>query len=221
MKALRNLMLVAVVVGIMGVRAFAGPIPIPLKDPKFHGPQKGESIVYNAFYGQSGEAYITVDWVVRWNDVMEVYEYFYQLENPTTTAIARFTLTPQGPVLAVGAIEEDIDTWLGHILPDGEVELDDLHTVAPDDFGFTYIGDVYWEWDEVPPLLSNKESYILYLTSLMPPTYGYAEAKDGTPGPFSTGHQGSQPIPVPSPEPGVLLMLGISVAGILVWRRKA
>jgi hypothetical protein len=33
MKALRNLMLVAVVTGLVTAKLFAGPIPIPLPDP--------------------------------------------------------------------------------------------------------------------------------------------------------------------------------------------
>jgi hypothetical protein len=222
MKALRNLMLVAVVVGMMGVRAFAGPIPSPLLDPKFHGPQMGESKIYNA----GGTAFLTVDWIVRWNPVLNLYEYLYQLEvsSYTGTVISRFTVTPKGPVSSVGAIEASLDdSPFNHNLAGEEVDPLDLYTTPPDSSltGITAAGDVAWGWLTGKEIPVGKQSVILYLTSPMRPTYGYGEAKDGRPGPFATDFRGSQPIPVPSPEPGVLLMLGVSLVGISVWRRKA
>jgi len=222
MKALRNLMLVAVVVGIMGARALAGPIPSPLLDPKDYGPQMGESIIYN----ENGTAYLTVDWIVRWDEVREVYEYLYQLEvsESTSTVISRFTVTPKGPVSEVGAIVASLDDDpYNHNLVGEVVDPLDLYTTPPHPLltGITAQGDVAWGWLTGAEIPLEEQSVILYLTSPMPPVYGYAEAKDSDPGPFATKYGGSQPIPVPSPEPGVLLMLGISVAGILVWRRKA
>ena len=222
MKALKNLMLVAVVVGMMGVRAFAGPIPSPLLDPKFHGPQMGESKIYNA----SGNAFLTVDWIVRWNEVLGLYEYLYQLEvsSYTKTVISRFTVTPKGPVSSVGAIEGSLDkSPYNHNLAREEVDPLDLYTTFPHSqlTGITAAGDVAWGWLTGKEIPVGKQSVILYLTSPMPPTYGYGEAKDSAPGPFATSFGGSQPIPVPSPEPGVLLMLGVSLVGISVWRRKA
>jgi hypothetical protein len=222
MKALRNLMLVAVVVGMMGVRAFAGPIPSPLLDPKFHGPQMGESKIYNS----EGDAFLTVDWIVRWNPVLNLYEYLYQLEvsSYTGTVISRFTVTPKGPVSSVGAIKASLDDFpFNHNLAGEEVDPLDLYTTPPDSSltGITAAGDVAWGWLTGKEIPVGKQSVILYLTSPMRPTYGYGEAKDSAPGPFATKYKGSQPIPVPSPEPGVLLMLGVSLVGISVWRRKA
>jgi hypothetical protein len=223
MKALRNLMLVAVVVGMMGVRAFAGPIPSPLLDPKLHGPQMGESKIYNA----TGTAFLTVDWIVQWNSVLNLYEYLYQLEvsSFTGTVISRFTITPKGPVSFVGAIVDSLDdpSSYNHNLTGEDVDPLDLYTTAPHPSltGITAAGDVAWGWLTGDEITVGKQSVILYLTSPMRPTYGYGEAKDSAPGPFATSYKGSQPIPVPSPEPGVLLMLGVSLVGISVWRRKA
>jgi hypothetical protein len=222
MKALKNLMLVAVVVGMMGVRAFAGPIPSPLLDPKFYGPQMGESKIYNA----TGTAFLTVDWIVQWNPVLNLYEYLYQLEvsSFTGTVISRFTVTPKGPVSSVGAIVASLDDPpFNHNLPGENVDPLVLYATPPDPAltGITAAGDVAWGWLTGQEITVGKQSVILYLTSPMPPTYGYGEAKDGLPGPFATSFGGSQPIPVPSPEPGVLLMLGVSLVGISVWRRKA
>jgi hypothetical protein len=183
----------------------------------------GESKIYNA----SGTAFLTVDWIVQWNPVLNLYEYLYQLEvsSFTGTVISRFTVTPKGPVSFVGAIADSLDNPLSfnHNLPGEEVDPLALYTTPPDASltGITAAGDVAWGWLTGQEITVGKQSVILYLTSPMPPTYGYGEAKDGLPGPFATSFTGSQPIPVPSPEPGVLLMLGVSLVGISVWRRKA
>lgn len=207
-----------IAMGLLVVRAFAGPIPSPLLDPKVWGPQKGESKIYNA----GGTYFITVDWLVRWDDVLEIYEYFYQIENASSTVIGRFTITPKGPVSSVSAIEADIDDApYSHNISGEDVELG-LYSTMPDpnQTGFSVIGDVVWAWklgEEVP---SGRETVILYLTSPMPPVYGYAEAKDSAPGPFSTDYTGSQRVPVPSPEPVSLILLLFSLSALRIVRNK-
>lgn len=211
--------LMLIVMGLLVVRVFAGPIPSPLRDPKLWGPQKGESKIFNA----RGTDYITVDWLVQWNEIVGIYEYFYQIENASNTVIGRFTITPKGPVSYVGAIIDDIENApYNHTILVEEVELP-LYDVIPDSSqtGFSAIGDVVWAWKlnyEVP---KNRETVILYLTSPRPPVYGYAEAKDGAPGPFSTDYEGSQPVPVPSPEPVSLMLLLVSLPVVKIVRNKS
>jgi hypothetical protein len=98
-------------------------------------------------------------------------------------------------------------------------ELEGLITplVAPDDFGTTSspLGELFqWTWSSENRLDAGEESYVLFITSPAPPTYGRATLKDTYSGRTLT-------IAVPSPEPAsfVLLLMGVAASGVILRRK--
>jgi len=238
MKALRNLMLVAVVTGLVTAKLFAGPIPIPLPDPALTPGQvvKGQSTLLG-----SDNSAVQVDWMVVWFAGPGVYGYYYQLENFSTTDVSSFTIIPKGPIVPgsvfISSPGTDWDptatgAWppLGapadaatHNIP-GEVEepAGGLGN-SPTSGGVGIDGSITWTWSVGAQLLPNTETVIIGFLSPAAPVYGVGYAGDGAPtsgwGPsFNTL---SDPLPVPSPEPTIILLLvtGLGVVGI--YRRRS
>jgi hypothetical protein len=237
MKALRNLMLVAVVMGLVTAKLFAGPIPSPLPDPKFvpGNVVKGQSTLL----GEDGSA-IQVDWIVAWIPGPDLYGYAYQLENFSTTDVTSFTIVPLGPIVPgsvfISPAGSDWDPsaaggWPLPLWPAdaathdivGEVEPEGGLGNSPTSGGVGIDGSISWTWPVGAQLLPGTETVIIGFLSPMAPTYGKGNAFDGAP----TGGWGpsfnplSDPLPVPSPEPTTILLLATGLGIVGIYRRKS
>jgi len=140
MKALKNLMLVAVVVGtmtVMGTRSFAGPLlPNFPSDWSVTPWVAGQSKLVSPF-NPTGD-YINVDWIVFW-DASGVwgypgsFVYLYQIENTQGSSNVRaFTVyydaNSQEFGIAEGNLDEDATPlWKGHYW-DGSKNFSNLDT---------------------------------------------------------------------------------------------
>jgi hypothetical protein len=175
MKALRNLMLVVVMMGLVTAKLFAGPIPSPLPDPKFvpGNVVKGQSTLL----GDDGSA-IQVDWIVAWIPDLELYGYAYQLENYSTTDVSSFTIVPLGPIVPgsvfISPAGSDWDPsaavgWPQPFWPAdaathniaGEVEPAGGLGNSPTSGGVGIDGAITWRWTD--ELLPGTETVIIYL----------------------------------------------------------
>ena len=242
MKALRNLMLVAVVTGLVTAKLFAGPIPIPLPDPALTPEKvvKGQSTLLGA-----DNSAVQVDWMVVWFTGPEVYGYYYQLENFSTTDVSSFTIIPKGPIIPGSVFISPVSppdgptdwdpTATGEWPPSGAPADAATHDISgeveptgglgnsPTSGGVDIDGSITWTWPVGAQLLPNTETVIIGFLSPVAPVYGVGNAFDGVP----TGGWGpefnplSDPLPVPSPEPTTILLLvtGLGVVGI--YRRRS
>jgi hypothetical protein len=243
MKALRNLMLVAVVVGtmtVMGARSFAGPLLPPLSAV---APVAGETDII----GVGGVLVGRVDWLVLPPGdytgtvfaplvedifgpfdpgdpiVSPLYIYAYQIE-PAINDIENWTVNVKGPYLGSGTSFLDLDV-VGHdetIFPN----LGDTHPNPPPkenelpsaSLQFMNFGPIEKPdnvtYDFDGLLDIGEESEVLWLLSAMPPTYGIGALSDGLPAP------GIGLVPVPSPEPTTLALLLMGIVGVNVVRRR-
>jgi hypothetical protein len=244
MKALRNLMLVAVVVGtmtVMGARSFAGPLlPNFPSDWSVTPWVAGQSKLVSPF-NPTGD-YINVDWIVFW-DASGVwgypgsFVYLYQIENTQgSSGVRAFTVRYGGAQSSdeIGIKDGDLDTdnlpsWKGHnssnfpnLLGETEPGGAPLGTATLNYNASVVVGGVSWTNNLSGGITRTNESLVFYIIDPRPPTYGTATAHDTanwwgkvTFGATTYG----DPVPVPSPEPAtVFLMLG--AIGTLVWRRR-
>jgi hypothetical protein len=190
---------------------------------------------------------IYVDWiVVFWGNVgpggQPVWGYYYQVENPQRAAHGAVEVfIVESPLFyAVEFISrKDLDanftdfynygTVSGHTATNypnlsGEFEPSPGTIKNPDNVGFIP-GGVRFDFRPSgnTPIGPGHESSILVAYSLLPPTYGPAKATD-TPDPDSASRvEWRGLVPVPSPEPGtVVLLLGAMGVGFLSrrYRRK-
>jgi len=233
---------VAGLVATMGARSFAGPLLPTL-------PTLAEWLMYGPGYAVAGESTlyvvsgsgnpITVDWiVVFWGNVgpggKPVWGYYYQLENrdqPSTgKTIAAFTInTPFQPFFNAGFIADqsldvsftDIGPVPGHTAanypnlgPPGDVEFEPSPGNIQNPTS-TPIADLY---DTSFSFANNEiglknQSAVLIGYAFAPPTYGTAHAENGY-------VQWKGIIPVPSPEPNVVVLLAMGLMGIGIARRR-
>jgi len=243
MKALRNLMLVAVVVGtmaMMSARSFAGPLlPDFPSDWWLTNPWKaGQSKLVNPL--NPTEDYIHIDWIVFWDEAgiwgyPGSFVYLYQIENTRgSSGVRGFTVWyGDGVTEEIGTKEGDLDadnppSWLGHYwdpnFPNlatetepGGIPLGDLTNYNAS----FVVGGVSWTNNLDGGITLTNESLVLYLIDPRPPTYGTATAHDAaswwgqvTLGAITYG----DPVPVPSPEPAAIFLM-LSAIGAL-WRRR-
>jgi len=242
MKALRNLMLVAVVVGtmtVMSARSFAGPLLPPLSAV---APVAGETDII----GYEGGLVGRVDWFVLPpgnytgtvfeplvrnifsidpNDpaISPLYIYAYQIE-PAIDDIEDWTVNVKGPYLGSGTSFLDLDTVghdettfpnLGDTPPNPPPDENELAgaTLQPMAFGpINKPDNVTYDFDGLLDL--GEESEVLWLLSEMPPTYGIGALSDGLPSP------GVGLVPVPSPEPATLALMLMGIIGANIVRRR-
>jgi hypothetical protein len=191
---------------------------------------------------------ITVDWIVAfWGNVgpggQPVWGYYYQIENPETQpdpskTVATFTIaTPGPPFFAADFIADtSLDTTFSDIYgsvpghtaanypnlgtppPPAEFEPSPGNIQNPTGSSLT-LYDVTYYFGPPPTaeIAVGNQSTVLVAYAFAPPMYGIATAQN-------TLVQWGGPVPVPSPEPGtvVLLVLGTFGMGILSrrYRRK-
>jgi hypothetical protein len=235
MKALRNLMLVAVVVGtmtLMGARSFAGPLLPPLSAV---APVAGETDII----GYNGGLVGRVDWLVlppgdytgtvfaplvedifgpfEPGDpiVSPLYIYAYQIE-PAINDIENWTVNVKGPYLGSGTSFLDLDV-VGHssVIFSNLAAENELVGAPLQFMSFGPINkpdNVTYDFDGL--LGIGEESEVLWLLSAMPPTYGIGALSNGLPAP------GTGLVPVPSPEPTTLALLLMGIVGVNVVRRR-
>jgi len=159
------------------------------------------------------------------------YLYLYQVEG-RATGNNSFTIYVTGPWSGGGTFTTalDLDEWVDsnnivHKVHDssnfpylaGELEVPSAPLVEPNDFGTTpsELGELFqWTWSSENRLDAGEESYVLFITSPAPPTYGRATLKDTYSGRTLT-------IAVPSPEPAsfVLLLMGVAASGVILRRK--
>jgi hypothetical protein len=234
MKALRNLMLVAVVVGtmtLMGARSFAGPLLPPLSAV---APVAGETDIIGVGSGLVGR----VDWLVLppgdytgtvfaplvadifGDTISPLYIYAYQIE-PAINDIENWTVNVKGPYLGSGTSFLDLDVVghssvtfpnLGTPPPPAENELVSAPLETMKVGPINKPDNVTYDFDGTLDI--GEESEVLWLLSAMPPTYGIGALSDGLPSP------GTGLVPVPSPEPTTLALLLMGIVGVNVVRRR-
>jgi len=242
MKALRNLMLVAVVVGtmtMMSARSFAGPL-LPDFPSVWTVGQAVAGQTSLPVTSEGGGPPLIIDWIVAYLGG-NVWGYYYQIENTTGTTVFGFTISTVGgpPFFAAGVISDlDLDstftdpiygtTILGHDAsnygnlgadppyeppPETEGAVSGIQNpILPPDLSATGVSWVFAS----PKLGTGYESSILVAYANVPPMYGTAVAVNS---PVTWGGGG---IPVPSPEPSavVLMTIGALVGGLLTRRRS-
>lgn len=183
---------------------------------------------------------LTVDWiVVFWGNVgpggKPVWGYYYQIENPQTQpdgskTVAAFTITTPGPpFFDAGFIADtnldtnfsDIGPVPGHTAANysnlvGEFEPTPGNIQNPTALPNLTQFDVTYHFG--PPPADAKEievgnqSTVLVAYAFAPPTYGIATAQN-------TLVQWGGPVPVPSPEPGTVVLLVLGMVGMGILRR--
>jgi hypothetical protein len=221
---------------VVATVAFADKLPPNLST----FPVAGESELYDSTReGYSGN----VDWLVLapgdyTNTIYEPfvlavfgspeaseYLYLYQVEG-RAVGNNSFTIYVTGPWSGGGTFTTDDDTTAldlddvhnSSTFPylSGEFEVANASLVRPERFRIlnSPLGDLFqWTWVD-DTLDENEESYVLFITSPAPPTYGQATLKDTYSGQTFT-------IAVPSPEPAsfVLLLMGVAASGVILRRK--
>jgi hypothetical protein len=187
---------------------------------------------------------ITVDWiVVFWGNVgpggQPVWGYYYQIENPETQphpskTVAILTIATPGPpffaadFIANTSLDTDFSDIYGSVPGHTAANYSNLaaefeptpgNIQNPSGFNLTLF-DVTYSFGSLPntaEIAVGNQSTILVAYAFVPPMYGTATAQNTT-------VQWGGLVPVPSPEPGtvVLLVLGTVGMGILSrrYRRK-
>ena len=212
--------------------SFAGPIP-PSPSPV---PSSGESF-WDSFPSAATDAGLNVDWMVYQlgagnpfgSAYVGEYVYLYQLEvnSAAVTGPSLFSVTFNTALAGVSVgdagflVGDDLDLMTGnhaaHNLA-GETDTFALqNTVPPNDVDVTS-GNVTWHF---PDISQGEESDTLYFISPLPPIYGEGNAADSTlPSPWGSLAPGSQPVPVPAPEPSEYLMAGLGLLGLGYFIRR-
>jgi hypothetical protein len=149
------------------------------------------------------------------------YLYLYQVEG-RAAGNNSFTIYVTGPWSGGGTFTPNLDLDDVHnsgifSYLSGELEVPSASLVSPNNFGTTSspLGELFqWTWNPGNTLDAGEESYVLFITSPAPPTYGYATLKDTFSGRTFT-------IAVPSPEPAsfVLLLMGVAASGVILRRK--
>jgi len=250
MKVLRNLMLVAVVVGTMAMMSawsFAGPLP---GFPGVWNP--GDYVMGQSTLQGTGtsEQDIEIDWVVMFlgpapsnpfgiPEDAPVWAYYYQIEASTSTVVGRFVVTTPGPPFVFAtSVFGDLDLGLDDgdpltgmdipahnlgIPPETEDATEGIRAVTLTEL---YPTSVRWSFltTGYGPIPAGWESEILVAYALVPPTYGNATAVDDIPpSPWhSIASPRGEPVPIPSPEPTIAIMFlaGLLVGGMKLRHRK-
>ncbi len=232
----------ALVVGvtIMAITATSWAGPLMPSFPSEWTP--GKKVAGQSTLGvSSGDGVpITVDWVVVfWGNVgpggAPLWGYYYQIENPETQphsekTVAVFTIStlpPYGPFVAADLIADtslDNDfadiygTVPGHTAKNysnlaEETEPSPGNIQNPTGFNYT-LGDVTYYFGPPPTkeIQVGNQSTILVGYATLPPVYGIATAQD-------TNVQWRGSVPVPSPEPGAVVLLMTGLMGVGIFRK--
>jgi hypothetical protein len=148
------------------------------------------------------------------------YLYLYQVEG---RAIGNnsFTIYVTGPWSNGGTFISALDLDDVHNSSNfphlaGEFEVADASLVRPERFRIlnSPLGDLFqWTWVDYT-LDADEESYVLFITSPAPPTYGHATLKD-----TYSGHTFTIAVPSPEPASFVLLLMGVAASGVILRRK--
>lgn len=194
---------------------------------------KGESV-----FSPAGS--VRVDWTVKYlgtnitlpnlGTFPELWGYYYQLENQSGASLLAFTIPMPNPKFVAFGFFSGIsidsafsglasETVSAHILA-GESE-PSPGTIQNPAYALYEVPDPplspYVSWVFGPPqgLLNNRQSSVLFGYAITPPQYKTATA-------YGANTMWTGSVPVPSPEPGavVLLLLGMMGIGGLAHRRR-
>jgi len=242
MKAMSKLWM-ALVVGVAVSLSWASPLMPDFPASWAPGQAVAGESTLNVSYGTGGPIY--VDWIVVFLGNVgpggqPAWGYYYQVENPQRAAHGSVEVfIVESPLFyAVDFFyRKDLDadftdfslTVKGHTATNypnlsGEFEPSPGTIKNPDNVGFIP-GGVRFDFRPSgnTPIGPGHESSILVAYSLLPPIYGPAKASD-TPDLGSASRvEWRGLVPVPSPEPGtVVLLLGAMGVGFLSrrYRRK-
>ena len=237
MKAMSKFWM-ALVVGIAvmtaAIPSWADPLMPSFPDVWAEGQKVAGQSTLGVTFGSG--APLTVDWiVVYWGN--NVWGYYYQIENPQTQpnvskTVAILTITTPGPpFFAAGSIANtnldtnfsDIGSVPGHTAanysnlgaspPPEEFEPDPGNIQNPSGVSLTRFDVTYYFGP--PPELEiavGNQSTVLYAYAFVPPTYGIAISQD-------SDVQWRGLVPVPSPEPGTVVLLVLGTVGMGILRR--
>jgi hypothetical protein len=215
---MRRLIALAVlfVVGALVPPALAVPLP-----PVVLVGSLGESDLQSAIGGSFPG--INVDWIVEAGAVPGTYEYFYQVENPSTgTTVDQFLVSfDTTGVTGAGYIAaDDLDVAGGtpshaaHVLA-GEEDPFTLFGTAP---ATTTISatDITWDWVNGAGVPSGSESITLFFTSTRSPGYVFGTAHNSVPpSPWISPDL----VPAAVPESASLWLLGSALAAGFIGRK--
>ena len=232
----------ALILAIAAV-SHAGPIP---PTPLGVG-SVGQSLINSS---NAPGSFLNVDWMVidatPFGFAGE-FAYLYQVENDSAIPMLGFTINfdlGPGNLSTAGfspSADLDVDGFfpgvLGHnttnfpVALAGETEPAvfqdlDVGAVIPNVTisGGTLTSITYtWGGGTNPLLASGSESGVFFLVSKLPPVYGHGQLFDTVvPSPWITTVAGSDRIPtnLSVSEPGSLLLLGLGLSGLALWRRR-
>ena len=244
MKAMSKFWM-ALVVGVavmaVSIPSWAGPLMPSFPDVWTVGQKVAGQSTLGVIDGDGKP--LTVDWiVVFWGNVgpggEPVWGYYYQIENPETQpnsskTVSVFTIsTPGPPFFDAGFISnQSLDVNfsdiygsvpghtaanypnLGSSPPPAEFEPTPGNIQNPTGVSHT-TRDVTYYFGPPPTqeIAVGNQSTVLYAYAFVPPTYGIATAQD-------TDVQWRGSVPIPSPEPGTIVLLVLGTVGMGILRR--
>jgi hypothetical protein len=196
----------------------------------------GESL-WNSFSSPATDVGLNIDWMVYQLGAgnpfgatyVGEYVYLYQVEVNSAAPVgpSLFSVTFDTAFAAVSAgdagflIGDDLDlataNHAAHTVG-GEMEVFALQTTVAPFNGDVNSMNVTWKF---PDISLGEESDTLYFISPYAPVYGNGNAADSTPpSPWGSLAPGSQPVPVPAPEPSEYLMAGLGLLGLGYFIRR-
>jgi hypothetical protein len=227
---------IAALLSCLFLALIAGPLragPIPVSPSPV--PSAGESLLTSFIVG--GASSINADWEVIQTDETGfppgLYAYLFQIQNNSASGVDAFSVTnsPAGfaSIVAAGNLGgDDLHTITAFHPPFNAAFFPILATAQPplplQPLGASTAlnptdNTVTWTF---PPLAPGFQSDTMYFLSTLPPVYGNAVAQDSTP-PSPWGSLaplgGAQPVPVPAPEPGTFVLMGLGTVALVFARR--
>jgi len=201
-------------------------------------PVIGESLICSSSMPSPGNCSaanaITVDWAVGFDSGLGQFIYLYGVETNTSTDVASIeidytpgALTSDGFVAGT-TFDSEASSLFGLSLGKEDESISgtpvDPASVVPLVPGGT-TDHVTWGFDtsSTHNLTSGLQSSVLFVTSPLPPVFGFSSSSDAGHGgsPWNTRAVGSNPVPVPGiPEPASVVLLGSALFAIGASARR-